>query len=434
MKQAGSFAEVLKEYVGRSAYRPGQLARLTGVPQRTIVNWLEGRVRQPRAWQDVIKLAQALRLSLPETDVLLTAVEYPSIKQLRLHTKDEAEQALFTFWAEVSPAQEKPAPFQIIPDLPTFVGREKLLARLRELLLADYHEGAYLLTGTVGMGKTVLAVRLAYQLRSHFGDGVLWARLDTMPMMAILQLWGEAYGRDVSMYEDIDSRSTAVRELLAHKQVLLVLDNVQDEKQIEPLLPVNGTCTALITSRRRNLTALPESHRFHVEAFNEAETMALLTRVLGEEQVANEQKVLQEMATLVGHHPLAIDLAACRLAYEANWQTAAFLQHLYDEKQRLQLLAHGERGLATALETSYNLLPPPLQQFYASLGKWDGLDFSGEEAAVIAGVTPPQADVYLQELFCLSLVRRGQISRYRLIPVVRDFAREKQGCWHKQCQ
>jgi hypothetical protein len=75
-----------------------------------------------------------------------------------------------------------------------------------------------------------------------------------------------------------------------------------------------------------------------------------------------------------------------------------------------------------------------LQQFYVSLGNWDGLDFNGEEAAAMAGIAPAAADTYLQELFCLSWVRRGRIDRYRLIPVVRDFAREKQGCWHKQCQ
>ncbi|MCZ7666447.1 MAG: hypothetical protein M5U34_04080 [Chloroflexi bacterium] len=35
-----SFTDILNEYVGHSAYRPGQLARLTGVPKMTIVNWL----------------------------------------------------------------------------------------------------------------------------------------------------------------------------------------------------------------------------------------------------------------------------------------------------------------------------------------------------------------------------------------------------------
>jgi len=429
MKQgSSSFTDVLNEYVGRSAYRPGQLARLTGVPQMTIVNWLGGRVKQPRIWQDVVRLARALRLNLPETDALLTAAGYPVVTQLRRQVGDEVEEAsLFTLWmAERSPPSGKPAPFQIVPDLATFVGREDLLARLRGLLLADYHEGAYLLAGTVGVGKTVLAVRLAYQLRAHFSEGVLWARLDTMPVMSVLQLWGEALGRDVTPYQDVESRSTAVRELLAAKRALVVLDNVQDDEQIAPLLPANGPCAVFITSRRRNLTSLPENHRFHVNSFTEVEAMALLARVLGKERVDREQAMLQAIARLMGHHPLALDLVACRLAYEAGWQTAALLQQLHDQQQRLSLLAHGQRGLSAALETSYSLLPPTLQHFFAGLGSISGLDFSAAEAAAATGVTPAVADKYLRDLFCLCLVRRGQrANRFRLIPVLRDFARSK---------
>lgn len=244
--------------------------------------------------------------------------------------------------------------------------------------------------------------------------------------MSILQLWGEAYARDVSLYEDVDSRSTAVRDLLATRQALIVLDNVQNEAQLAHLLPAHGACAVLITSRRRDLTTLPESHRFHVNSFTEAEAMALLARVLGEERIAREQAMFQEIAMLIGYHPLALDLVACRLAYEAGWQTADLLRQLHDEQQRLSLIVHGERGLSTALETSYNLLQLPLQHFFAGLGNISGLDFSVDEAANVTGVTPVIADNYLRDLFCLSLVRRGQrVNRYRLIPVLQDFARHK---------
>jgi hypothetical protein len=138
MKQAELFAEVLRDYVRRSAYRPSQLARLSGIPPRTIAHWLEGLVRRPRTWQDVARLAQALRLNRLETDTLLTAAGYPLLEQLRGYAGDETEQALLAFWTEVSPLPAKAVPFQIIPDLPTFVGREALLARLRGLLLADW--------------------------------------------------------------------------------------------------------------------------------------------------------------------------------------------------------------------------------------------------------------------------------------------------------
>lgn len=426
--ELASFSEILNAYVVRSAYRPGQLARLTGVPQMTIVNWLEGRVKRPRTWQDIVRLARALHLSWRETDTLLTAAGYPPVKHLQRQTADEQERALFRVWAADNTTVNKAAPFQAIPDLATFVGRDMLLTRLQKLLLADYHAAPYLLTGTVGIGKTALTVRLAHLLRSHFSDGVLWARLDTMPLPAILQLWGDAYGRDISLYEDIDSRSTAVRELLASKQALIVLDNVQDHEQLAPLLPAGGACAVLVTSRRRNLLALPENHRFAVESFTEAEAMALLARVLGEKRVQQEQAALQEIAIVVGNHPLALDLAACRLAYEEDWQTAVLLEQLHDENQRLALLTYGGRELHIALETANSLLPLALQHFFVSLACGiRGLDFCVTEAAAVTGGTLETAVTYLRDLFCLSLLQRGQDARYRMIPVVQDFARSKRG-------
>lgn len=422
-----SFTDILNEYVGHSAYRPGQLARLTGVPKMTIVNWLGGRVKRPRAWQDVAKLARVLHLPASDADTLLRAAGYPSLEKLRHHTEDDMEQHLLAFWAEVGASNRaRPSPFQIIPDLPTFVGRQELLAHLQKMLLAAYQTGAVMVSGAVGKGKTALAVHLAYQLRSSFPDGMLWARLDATPVMSVLQLWGEAYGRDVSKYKDVSSRSTAVRELLADKRALIVLDNVQHEEQLTPLLPANGPCAVLVTSRRRDLLALPGSHRFHIGAFTETEAMALWAKVLGGARVAREQAQLQEIAKLVGYHPLALDLAACRLAYEAGWETAVFHQYLQKETERLSLLAQGKRSLTVSLETSYQLLSPTLQQFLLMLSILPGVDFGIPEAAAVAGLAVADADDYLRELFCLSWLRQGYTEeRYRLIPVLQDFVREK---------
>lgn len=102
MAQPEHFTEVLQEYVGRVAYRPGQLAQLTGVPPRTIANWLEGRVRQPRVWQDVVRLGQALRLDSSEMDRLLAAAGYPCVEQLERCIDGEVEQDLLAVWDDGS--------------------------------------------------------------------------------------------------------------------------------------------------------------------------------------------------------------------------------------------------------------------------------------------------------------------------------------------
>ena len=70
MQKTGLFVEVLREYVGRSAYRPGQLAKLSGVPERTIVNWLDGLVERPRLWQDVVRVGKVLEIVFPAENLL----------------------------------------------------------------------------------------------------------------------------------------------------------------------------------------------------------------------------------------------------------------------------------------------------------------------------------------------------------------------------
>lgn len=39
---AANFGELFEQYVRRSLYTPGQLAKLTGVPKMAIVNWGNG--------------------------------------------------------------------------------------------------------------------------------------------------------------------------------------------------------------------------------------------------------------------------------------------------------------------------------------------------------------------------------------------------------
>jgi hypothetical protein len=182
------------------------------------------------------------------------------------------------------------------------------------------------------------------------------------------------------------------------------------------------------------MTVAHGADRFHVMPFEEAEGEALLLfkRVIGEELVAKEQAVFNEIAKLLGYLPLAVDIAACRLAYEPEWSGTDFLRQLRNEKDRLNHLVYEERGVRSAFETSYALLSPVLQRFFAALGAFGGEDISGEAAAAVVDLSLKEAEANLRELFSLSLVRRGRPGRYRLIPLLRTFAREKiaaEGTW-----
>lgn len=422
-----NFTETLGLFVTRSGYNTAQLARLSGLPRMTLVNWLEGQVQKPRNWEDVVRLAQGLGLTQNETSDLLQSAKFPPFSQLQGQVKVGKEHNLFTFWSEKETPSTKLSPFQVIPDLPTFVGRTAAQQKISSWLTDNQQSRLILIEGMAGVGKTVLAARMAYQLRSLWPDGILWARLDTSSPMTILHLFAETYGQTVTAYNDLDSRSAFVRDTLSSKQALIVLDNVQSSSDIKYLLPPSGSSSVIITTRRRDLV-VHGALRLYLEPFTSAEALNLFALFLGEENVYQEQPVFEEIANYVGYLPLGIDIAASRLALEPGWTPIDFLTSLARKgNSATSLMTQDGRCLSSALSTTFNLLTPNMQQFLTAIGRIDDAEFSIERAAKAANVAIVVAEEYLRTLFCLSLVRRGHSECYRMIPVVREYVRVLSG-------
>lgn len=421
------FAELLRKYMSDYVYTPGHLARLSGVPKMTLVHWLNGDVKKPRLALEVVRLASALRLSEAEANDLLQAAGFGSVNRVYTSLVNEADKVLFANWLEKKGQGNNGAPFQAVPKPGVFVGREALLKQLSQQLAASTHERLYALVGMAGVGKTALAAELAYQLRFQFPDGVLWMRLDGSDPMSILQLFAIAYGQDVSPFGDIQSRSQAVRMLLAGKRALMVLDNAQFSEQIRSLLPPTGPCAVLVTTRRHDMAVLRGSSRFMVEPFDEQgeESVALFSQILGWDRVQAEREALLQIARLLGHLPLALEIAAYRLADEPGLGTTKFLAMLRTEKKQLAELAYGQETVRAAFESSYALLSPAQQSFFAALGQLPERAFQVKAAAAAANLATEVADQLLRQLYALSLVHQGRNGRYRLLPLLHQFAQEK---------
>jgi tetratricopeptide (TPR) repeat protein/transcriptional regulator with XRE-family HTH domain len=426
MKNRFQLAEVLGRYVSRAGYTAGQLSRLSGVPQATITNWLEGRVKKPHHWDALLQVAEALHLTEMEATELLQAAGHPAIEELMVLARDETEKTLLAPWAKIIQRREQ-APFQAIADLPYFVGREKALQELKEALLGGQRVAICGLQGMGGVGKTVLAAHAAYLFRPYFPDGVLWARVDKADTMSVLSAFASAYERDVSQYTDVESRSQVVRELLAHKRALMVLDNAQASEEVRPLLPPTGTCGVIITTRRHDLTVIQGVQRIHLGEFDrdKDESLALFTKLLGEAWVRREKAALSEIAELLGHLPLAVTIAASRLAYEPGWSATDFLRRLRQEKRRLGELVYEDQDVRVSFDLSYKTLSPKLQHFFTSLGVFGGEDFSVEAVAYVTKLSLEVAHDNLRMLHSLSLLQQGRLGRYRLHPLLQDFALDR---------
>jgi tetratricopeptide (TPR) repeat protein len=246
--------------------------------------------------------------------------------------------------------------------------------------------------------------------------------------MTILSSFAEAYGRDVNKYTDLESRSRVVREVLAGKRALIVLDNAQHSYEVTPLLPpTTGTCAVIITTRRHDLTVTHGVHRCVLTPFakEKGESLSLFNKLLGPERVGAEQAALEAIAALLGHLPLAIAIVGHRLAHEPGWTATEFLARLRREELRLRELACEDLNVQLSFNLSYDLLQPGKQRFFNTLGVFEEEGFSLEAAACISQLLPDTAHDYLRELYSLSLVQLGQHGRYKLHPLLRDYARQK---------
>jgi hypothetical protein len=223
-------ADVLQQLMRRPNYRytAGLVSKLSGIPRATIENWLDGQVRKPRRWQDLLKVADTLRLSVAETTDLLHVAGYPPPERLLAQTAHADDRALLAAWTTADvpvPTMVKTAGSAHLPTPPdSFVGRETELATLR-VLLQSPDVRLVTLTGIGGSGKTRLALHLATGAAELFADGVYFISLAPIRDPSLV---AAAIGQALGVVEtDGQALIACLREELRDKQILLVLDNFE---------------------------------------------------------------------------------------------------------------------------------------------------------------------------------------------------------------
>ena len=123
-------------------------------------------------------------------------------------------------------------------DVAGFTGREEELGRLTGLAGG----GSVVVTaigGTAGVGKTALAVHAAYRLLPQFPDGHLYADLRgyTEGQAAagpgeVLEVFLRRLGVPAEeIPAEMEERSGLLRQLLASRRVLMLLDNASDARR-----------------------------------------------------------------------------------------------------------------------------------------------------------------------------------------------------------
>ncbi|MFJ6672677.1 BTAD domain-containing putative transcriptional regulator [Actinosynnema sp. NPDC091369] len=315
----------------------------------------------------------------------------------------------------------------------SLIGRDDELKRL-DGLLASYPEGGLVLvvTGPAGVGKTALALHWAQRVREDFPDGQLYVDLhgydpNQEPLGA-----GEVLSRflrtlgvpspDIPV--TVEERSALFRTLIADRRMVVMLDNARGSTELLPLLPGPPSCV-LVTSRRRlvGLVAHAEARLVELDMLDPDASVAVVSRVAGRD--ATEAAALRRLAVLCDGLPLALRIAAARLAVAPSLRVAELVAELDDEHGRLAALGLEDEDstVRAALDASRRALSPLPARLLALLGLHPGPDVTAFVAASMAQVRVGDAQRALDALTAANLLSVNEPGRYGAHDLVRVYMR-----------
>jgi DNA-binding SARP family transcriptional activator len=315
-------------------------------------------------------------------------------------------------------------------DVADFSGREE---ELRLLTSPSNGSGRAMVIravdGMPGVGKTTLAVHAGHLLADKYPDGLFFLDLHghaeghqpTAPGDALETLLHAAGVPGDQIPQPVDERVAMWRTLLAHRRVLLILDNAADAAQVRSLLPGTDTCLTLVTSRRR-LADLDTTITLSLDVLPLSDALRLFAAIVGPARTAAEPGYTEEVVRMCGCLPLAVRIAAARLRARPAWTVGHIRARLADEQHRMAVLSAGHRSVAAAFSLSYQALPPAQQRMFRLLGLIPGGDFDVHLAAACADVQRADADQILEELVDVHLLQQSTADRYHLHDLLRQHA------------
>ncbi|MEU4119775.1 BTAD domain-containing putative transcriptional regulator [Kitasatospora sp. NPDC028055] len=321
---------------------------------------------------------------------------------------------------EITALRHELDPDQLPSSPPHFTGRQAHVADIARALTDRTSTGLRLVTvtGMAGVGKTALAVRAAHALRPDFPDGRLYADLrgaDLVPASAsdVLADFLTTLGiRPSAVPQDLAGRSALFRTVTTGKQLLILLDNARDDAQLQPLLPGSSDCAVLVTSRTA-LPGVPSVLRIALDVFSRQEAIGLLDSVIGLARRSAQHSDAEHLVEACGRLPLALRIAAARLAATPDQPIADLLRSLAEDRE----------GLAEQVfELSYRLLPPPLATAFRRLA-WVEPDIGLASAAAVLDLPEHETEHLAEALVDQALLESTGPGRYRFHDLVRAFAR-----------
>ncbi|MFG2848311.1 BTAD domain-containing putative transcriptional regulator [Kitasatospora sp. NPDC048296] len=324
-----------------------------------------------------------------------------------------------------------PEPAQLPPGVADFTGRAQLASELSRALLEGAAEPVvqvHVLCGIGGVGKSTLAVHAAHAVRAEFPDGQLFADLrgaGGTPADPTTVLGDFLYALGVVEAPDsFEQRVALYRSLMAGRRMLIVLDNAWDADQVHPLIPGASGSAVLVTSRSR-LSALAGASISDVEELTPEEALALFSIIVGSARVAAEPEAAYSVVIACGLLPLAVRIAATRLAARPRWSVSDLARRLADQRRRLDELRLGNLAVETTIGLGYDQLSREQARAFRLLSLVDSSDLPLFAAAALLDLPEESVEVLAESLVEANLLDSYTPGRYRYHDLLRLYAQHR---------
>uniref|UniRef100_UPI00145F4192 tetratricopeptide repeat protein n=1 Tax=Brasilonema sp. UFV-L1 TaxID=2234130 RepID=UPI00145F4192 len=311
-----------------------------------------------------------------------------------------------------------------------FVGREKELQQLHQLLQKSDRVAIAAIAGMGGVGKTELALQYANTHRETYQGGICWL----LPKAADVGLQLVQFARthlnlnppEISPDFDLHAQLAYCWRHWREGEVLLILDDVAKYKEVKPYLPPSSSRFKVLMTTRGHFGQIP---KLSLGVLQPDAALELLRTLIGAERVNVETLHATSLCEWLGYLPLGLELVGRYLARKEDLSLKEMLQRL--EKKRLEQPAlvnseddmTAQLGVQAAFELSWQELNNTDKQLACLLSlfapapiPWELVEFCLPD--VDAEELEESRD---DKLLNLHLLQRKEKGIYQLHPLLREF-------------
>jgi tetratricopeptide (TPR) repeat protein len=242
-----------------------------------------------------------------------------------------------------------------------FVGRTEQLSELHQLLEKNNQVVIAAIAGMGGVGKTELAIQYAQGHAETYKGGICWLYPKRGDIGVQIVEFAIAHFPNFTLPNGLTLAGQVqfCWQRWAEGQVLIVIDDVADYRQIKSYLPSESRFKVLITTRERLGKPIA---RLDLDVLKPKAALALLKSLVERERLKREPWVARNLCKWLGYLPLGLELVGQYLAQDEDLSLAETLRRLKQKRLRHPALKNPEPtmtaqlGVADAFELSWERL------------------------------------------------------------------------------